>query len=292
MKHAMLTKCIPLVLALPAAVVLGATGAAAQSPVTYVSGNGTDGGSCSRGTPCRTFSHAATQIVNEGTIICVDAGNYGGFVITKSLTIDCHAGGRSANSAQIIINAPSQFVKLLGVGLDALRQQTSLVINNAAAVHLDHVVVTGSNGAGILDQRPGGQLIITNSLVNLNFGVGVYAAGTLNVVLDNVTSAGNLYGVAAGAGARVNIKRSVMSGNTTAGIYAEAGAIIGVKDTLVSSNGTGIVANSGSGLRISNSDINSNSTAISGTVRSTGDNNIFNNVSTGTAPLPVANPMQ
>src|SRR5258708_27085553 len=48
----------------------------------------------------------------------------------------------------------------------------------------------------IRDFRTGpGQLIIKDSLVNLNFGVGISVApgggSTLNVVLDNVTSVGN-----------------------------------------------------------------------------------------------------
>jgi hypothetical protein len=185
-------------------------------------------------------------------------------------------------------------VKLLHVGIDGLRGTTTLLIDGAAAVHLDHVVITGSgpDHAGIHDQRTGpGQLIITNSLVNLNFGPGIVVVpgggSTLVTVLDNVTLASNTYGVAAGSGARIMIKRSVISGNTTAGVEADPAAFIGINDTLISHNATGIVASGGSSIAISNSDINSSNTAFSGATVSYGNNRVFANVAVGTPPTQI-----
>src|SRR5258708_28558446 len=88
----------------------------------------------------------------------------------------------------------------------------------------------------IRDFRSGsGELIIKDSLVNLNFGVGISVApgggSTLNVVLDNVTSVGNLYGVAAAVGARIMINRSVLSGNTAVGVEGDGGAQIIVNNS-------------------------------------------------------------
>ena len=134
-------------------------------------------------------------------------------------------------------------------------------------------------------------MIITNFLVNLNFGSGILilpgAGSSLAVVLDNVTSAGNTYGVAAAAGARIMIKRSGISGNSTAGVEADPGSFIGINDTLVSHNGTGIIANGGSSVAISNSDINSSTTAFSGPTVSYGNNRVFANGTVGTPPTPI-----
>jgi hypothetical protein len=292
MTIAFTTKLFAGALALAAAAGLGATGAAATSFFTFVSGAGTDTGACLRVAPCASFTYAQTQTTNEGTIVCVDPGYYLAVFIIKSLTIDCRAGGGSFSAAtSITIDAPGAFVKLLHVGIDGNRTFVPLTIRNAAAVHLDHVVITGSNAAGILDQRTGGQLIISNSLINLNFGVGILVVpgggNTLPVVLDNVTSTGNNYGVAAAVGARIMIKRSVFSGNTTAGIHADAGVFIGINDTLVSHNQNGIVGIAGSNVALSNSDINSNTNGIAGTTRSYGNNRIFANSNDGTPPTPV-----
>jgi len=291
MTNAFTTKLLAGAMALVAAAGLGATEATAQILITYVSGTGQDIGLCLRTAPCQSFTYAQTQTLNNGTIKCVDPGYYSSpVIIFKSLTIDCQAGGGSLNAQSISIDAPGGFVKLLHVGIDGLRGLTPLTITHAAAVHLDHVVITGSNGPGILDQRPGpGQLIITNSLVNLNFGSGILIfppGGTLVVVLDNVTSVSNNYGVAAAAGAAIMIKRSVISGNTTAGVVADPNTTIAIKDTLISNSGTGIFAYGGSRVLITNSDINSSDIAISGTVRSTGNNNIFANTSDGTPLTP------
>jgi len=203
MTNAFTTKLFAGALALLATAGLGVFEAAALAANTYVSGIGLDSNPCTRAAPCQSFAHAQTQTADQGTIICLDPASYGGFTINRSLTIDCQAGGGSFHAQQIAIDAPNAFVKLLHVGVDNLRNSYYAIgIFNAAAVHLDGVVVTGSNGAGIRDQRTGpGQLIIKDSLVNLNFGVGIAVGpgggSTLNVVLDNVTSVGNLYGVAA-----------------------------------------------------------------------------------------------
>ena len=53
---------------------------------------------------------------------------------------------------------------------------------------------------------------------------------------------------------------------------------------MISHNGTGIVAQGT--IAISNSDINSNTTAISGAARTYGNNRIFANSSDGTPPTP------
>src|SRR2546423_3610247 len=122
----------------------------------------------------------------------------------------------------------------------------------------------------------------TCSFVN-NTGVGIViapASGIIGAALDNVRSANNSFGLAVGTGGRVMVKNSVFTSNTTAGIEADSGATIHVNTSLVSYNSTGVVS-SGTVL-LSDSAIDSNSTAISGAARSSGNNRIFANSSDGT----------
>src|SRR2546423_6646605 len=128
----------------------------------------------------------------------------------------------------------------------------------------------------------------TCSFVN-NGGVGIViapAGGSIGATLDNVTSANNTFGLAVGTGGRVMVKNSVFTANTTAGVEADPGATIHVNTSLVSFNSTGVVS-SGTVL-LSDSAIDSNSTAISGATQSSGNNRIFANSSKGTAPTIVS----
>src|SRR5262249_37253586 len=67
---------------------LGATPALAVSPVTFVSGKGTNAGTCaSPEKPCRTFQFALGQTSPGGEIKALDPANYGGVGITKSISL-------------------------------------------------------------------------------------------------------------------------------------------------------------------------------------------------------------
>ena len=58
---------------------LGAAPALAASPVTFVSGKGTDSGTCaSPAAPCRTFQFTLSQTSPGGEIKARDPADYGG----------------------------------------------------------------------------------------------------------------------------------------------------------------------------------------------------------------------
>src|SRR5262249_14282256 len=61
--------------------------ARAQSFVTFVSGNGLDTNPCTRGQPCKTFSTALGVTLENGSIIVLDAADYGPVFIKKSVSI-------------------------------------------------------------------------------------------------------------------------------------------------------------------------------------------------------------
>jgi hypothetical protein len=265
--------------------------ARAQAFETYVSNPGNDGNNClfpSSG--CQTFFGAIAKTRDGGSIRCANPGDFQAVTITISVTIDCLAGGGSTNSGGIQIIAPGKTVVLRNIAVDALHAGgTTIAIQSATNVFIENALIGGA-ATGLSDRRFGpGMLVIRNSSIVGNTGVGIQIApngGAIGVELDNVNSAYNRYGLAVGNGGRVMIKNSTFTGNSTAGIAADPGAIVGVTATELSFNGIGVVA-SGT-VTLSNSSISSNSTAISGPTRSLGNNLIFANPAEGTTPTIVS----
>jgi Right handed beta helix region len=273
----------------------------AQATRTWVSGVGSDADPCSRTAPCKTFAGAISKTAINGIINCIDSGAYGNVTIIHSVTIDCHdvfasvlAGQDAVNG--IIINVaagdpkdPWRTVRLrnidiAGVGIGA----AGVSIISAAAVIIEDGAVTGFTKQGIIDTRTEGgtTLAIKNTVVANNAGSGVSAGGqNNNVVLDNVHSIKNSYGVSISKTNTVAINRSVLSNNVTAGVEADSGASMLMDGSVASYNGVGISA-SGGAVAFGNSDVTFNSTAISGATTSFGNNRIFANTAAGTPPTP------
>jgi hypothetical protein len=287
------TKQIPALLVLLVAALIGSSATARAQLIAFVSSSGIDTNSCTNPiVPCGSFAAAQSALLADGgTIMCLNPGFYGSLItITKSLTIDCLAGGGSVQMRQLVINAPGKDVRLRNVAVNALGFGTPVLdIVAAATVQLENVFVTGAAGVGIRDTRAGpARLTISNSSILSNTGAGIVIApqsGSIGAVLDNVRANNNAYGVAVGVGGRVMITRSVFSWNSVTGIHADTGAVIDVNDTLVSFNQNGIVGNAT--VTLSSSGINSNTNGILGTTRSYGNNRIVANSNAGIAPIPV-----
>jgi hypothetical protein len=56
---------------------------------TWVSSAGNDNNSCDITAPCLTFIGAYEKTSAGGEITCQNGGDYGGLIITKSITVDC-----------------------------------------------------------------------------------------------------------------------------------------------------------------------------------------------------------
>jgi hypothetical protein len=259
---------------------------------TWVSHAGNDSNSCSQGSPCLTFAGALAKTLSGGEIDCLDSGNFGAVQITTSLTIDCsgtHATDFSIAGDGIDINAPSGIVVLRGIIINT-GYYIGIKIAAAETVFIEDCTVSGS-APGILDQRSTGltRLFIKNTVVRSGGnspgpGIVLAAAPKNSVVLENVQSLANSYGVAVAAGNNVVISRSVMSGNTIAGIEADAGALVSVDNTEISHNFSyGIYA--AGAVTLANSDISFNTSSIFGSTVSFGNNRLFGNGG-GTAPTP------
>jgi hypothetical protein len=169
-------------------------------------------------------------------------------------------------------------------------------IIGAKSVVIEDTVITSFSQQGIADQRTAGNtnLFIRNSVIRYNTGtgVGLGATNTSKTHIENSSSINNLFGVAATSGNSVTIKRSVMAGNGDSGVEADGGGQISVDDSSITNNNTGVLANGT--IRLSNTDILYNGTAVSGAAgnaQTYGNNRIAGNVATGTA-LTAAAPAQ
>jgi hypothetical protein len=275
---------------------LASAPAQAQATRTWVSGVGDDANPCSRTAPCKTFAGAISKTVASGEIDCLDPGGFGAITITKAITLNCSATLGSilvAGTNAINISAGStdrivlRNIQLQGTGPGgASPGLAGISINSAGVVVIENCVVTQFSQQGIKDVRTGGgsQLLIRNTVVTLNGGPGIVvaAAATSGAELENIYSAGNSFGLAVGTGSNVVVKRSVFSGNATAGVEADPGSQLIVDDSAISRNGTGVLA--AGAIRVSNSDIDFNSTAFSGPTTTYGNNRVFGNAALGTTP--------
>jgi|tagenome__1003787_1003787.scaffolds.fasta_scaffold20317272_1 hypothetical protein len=273
----------------------------AQATRTWVAGLGNDADPCSRSAPCKTFAGAISKTAINGIINCIDSGAYGGVTIVQSITIDCHDVFASVLNAKegvngIVINIPTgdpndtwrtvrlRNIDISGSGLGNI----GIHILSAASVVLDDIKVTGNAKNGIVDARTEGAslLMMKNTMVANNGGAGIsIGAQNSNVVLEEVQSLKNAYGIAIAKTNTAAISRSVFSNNSTAGVEADSGGQFMLDNSVVSYNTTGIATNGGS-LGMANTDVLYNGTAVSGGVTSYGNNRLFANTAPGVAPTP------
>ncbi len=278
--------------------VLGTAPAQALNDRTWVSGTGSDSGSCPITAPCQTFQYAMSETAAGGQINCLTPGSFGASVpavnITQSITIDCHEVFASVlppmASDAFLIQPSGGVVTLRNLNIDcAGGGGVGIYIFAASTVYIEDVMITGCV-TGISDNRRTGgtRLFVRNSIIRNNTGPGVVAAASATnaVVLENVHSVGNKYGVAAATGNNVVVSRSVISGNATAGVEADSGAQVFVDNTEITHNiGYGIEAFGT--VVLANSDLSYNSAAISGSPISYGNNRIFGNPEASPAPAPI-----
>jgi hypothetical protein len=281
---------------------LHADSAHAQTRHSWVSHNGSDGNTCIVTSPCASISQALANVIGDGgQITCLDSGNFGVFTVTISVVIDCRgtvpisfADDLTLPCANgIAINAPGKVVTLRGLNLNGVNMRgpcslSGIDIQAAAAVYIEDCVIENFSQKGILDERTSGltKLVIKNTIVRNNTSAGIVAAAAPknSVVLENVQSIGNTYGIAVATGNNVIINRSVMSQNTIAGIEADPGAQVFADSTEISHNvNYGIYALGK--VTLANSDVAFNTSSIFGSTTSFGNNRFVGNGG-GTAPTP------
>jgi hypothetical protein len=208
---------------------LASSPALAAANRTFVSGVGTDTGTCAITAPCRTFAFALTQTASAGEIIVLSSGGYGAVTITQGVSIintSNFAGVTVASGNGITISAGvNDSVVLRGLTIDGGGiGGNGIVFNSGGNLTIDQCNVqnfagsTGAIGNGMLLQPTSGtsKIIITNATVTNNEFVGILYAplsGTASTgfVIDRVSANNNIQG-----GIVLNGNNS--SGTTTASV--------------------------------------------------------------------------
>jgi Right handed beta helix region len=299
--------------AVAAFLTLGQVSSHAQATRTWVSGVGDDANPCSRTAPCKTFAGAISKTAINGSIDCIDPGAYGAVTITKSISIDCHehfAGVLGSGTNGIIINIPTpsptdpqRSVRIRNLVIDGSGSNTrtglkGIRIISANAVYIEDTLIRNFTQEGIRDERiAGGALFINNTTVQDNTLAGISITPASGAVRIDASIANSIVerstdGIKVGSGARVMVKRAIISGHSGAGISVAgpAGAArVTVDDSVISSNGTGIVRGGGGAANLSNNDIANNATGKTGVnLVSFGNNRLSNNTADGDAFVAAA----
>jgi hypothetical protein len=159
---------------------LGAAPALALSPVTFVSGKGSDTGTCaSSANPCSTFQFAIGQTSAGGEVKALDPAHFGAMVITKSISITGVEGaGRTLNLTKdaITINAgPNDRINLSHLILDGVKTANNgIVLNSGGSLTIAHCVVRNFGAFGIILKPTGAtKFLIGDTLVSDNSASGI-----------------------------------------------------------------------------------------------------------------------
>ena len=304
---------------------LSATRAGAQATRTYVSQSGDDTQNCTRTAPCKTFAGTISKTATGGEINCLDAGGYGSFTITKSITVDCAGtlGSTTAStSTGIVINpaagsivtvrnltitgAPTAFPGNFGVRISAPATVNleNVNINNFRATSPNGFGITINNTAGAVRLYVSGGVISNNGTATSGGAINIQPtmSGQALVYLHNVELTGNWRGINANTSATSTGNTLTMRGGTIFGsidnaIDGTTGANalnILIDDVGIANNTRGVIlAGAGVTTLIGGSIVVQNGTAFSaagGAVLQSYKDNQINLNSNNATPLAMVAP--
>lgn len=222
--------------------------AQAQANRTFVSGQGSDGNSCSLSAPCRTFQHAHDMTNAGGEITVLDPAGYGPITISKAIALINDGVGEAGITTATAIDAIDintangdtvtlRGLTLVGQGIGV----NGIVFNSGGSVlDIENCVIRGfaRDGIDFYGAPAQGQtvdLTITNTVVSNN---GAAQGGSGIVVFPS------------GAGlAAVHLNRATVIGNAVLGVLIDGGSGTGtvvaeINDSASVGNQYGIQAQS------------------------------------------------
>jgi hypothetical protein len=219
------------------------------APATFVSGTGSDAGTCTASAPCATFQFAHDKTDTGGSINVLTSGSFGPIIITKSINIvaqgvtaliqtlnpsDCTSGTRS--SAVCVKASASSVVRLSGLTIDLNGAAAGgIVFDTGAALHVQRSFIqrTARDGIDFFPQGASELYVSDTTLTNVADGIFVEPGnnGTATAVISRVRveKAGFASVVLFGPGVvAATIRDSVLSGvlssfGNRAGIIAQPG---------------------------------------------------------------------
>jgi hypothetical protein len=283
-----------------------------QSNRTWVSGAGTDPGTCAasvctRSAPCATFACAIQATNAGGEIDALDSGDFGPVSIGKSVSIVADgvvAGIQQAALADAIdVTGSSVTVVLRGLTLDGVNAAGLFGINltGSGELHVEDCTINGFFFDGILAQpNASSRMFIKDTILRNNGGRGIGAlpsgATTVTASLDNVRTENNNRGVDAESGATVSVRNSVVAGNVFGLTAASTGkaSVINLESSIVSGNADRGISSVGSSatINITNVTVVKNGTGLfagsGGHIVSFGNNKITDNTTNGSPTQTIA----
>jgi len=162
----------------------------------------------------------------------------------------------------------------LGTGLDGIK-----VLGALGALHVEKCTINafrGTNGSGIevATTAAGTTQVFINDTIVRNSGQGTGggiffnpgASATVKASLSNVRIENNLFGLKAQGNSIVTVHDSIATGNANAGFSAASSPVVlNIERSVSSFNGTGVVCNSGTTVRLGNTNLTNNTAATAGT---------------------------
>ncbi|MFZ3325958.1 MAG: right-handed parallel beta-helix repeat-containing protein, partial [Methylocella sp.] len=318
-RHSM-TKITSLLQAIAGALLacgLSAAPAQAGPNRTFVSGTGTDSGTCTRAAPCLTFAFALTQTNAGGEIDVLDPADYGPVIIGKAISIvndgvGVASIGVSSGNAITINVGPNDSVHLSGLTIDGFgvgvnSAQNGILFNKGGNLAIENCVVRGFFIAGInIEPRTNtpSSVSVSNTIASNN-GRGIIfvpiGSAAVKGVLSNVKTNNNFNGIlvngetTTGPSLNVTIVDSESSNNGFFGVSAvsasgNAPTAVMLRNSVAINNGFGLVSDNNAILRVVRSVVTGNAAGVAvgptgGMLDSYGDNDIDGNTTNNTGVL-------
>jgi len=269
-----------------AAGLLASTIAAQAGNESWVSGTGTDTGTCPRTAPCRTFQFAHDQTTNNGAINVLTSGNFGPLTIDRPISIVAEGVEAVINTggAAIIIQAGGgAIVSLRGLTIDMRRVSVNngIVFQSGGALHIQDTVIRGALGNGIAFTPTSGnpELYVSDTVIadggQQSANVWIAPSGTAGakVLLDRVRveNATNL-NIAFNGGFTTGAITATLRDSTSAGggigVFVQEPSGGGSTNVMIDrcaivNNSTGVSATNDAIIRIGDSTVTGNSLGLS-----------------------------
>lgn len=232
--------------------------ASAASAVTFVSGKGTDSGTCANpANPCRTFHFAIGRTSPGGEIKALDPANYGGVSITQSVTITGVEGAsinRTTAYGMFVNAGASDVVNIRNLIFDGQNAASyGLQVKSVGSLNVSNCVFRKFVSAGIFMQPPAGttNFRIEDVLISDNAAYGIHFvavnSATTNGILERVRLHHNPTGFYAdrtsnSATLNVVINGSAATNGGTGFLSAAVGTFL-LRNSIATGNTTGLFVN-------------------------------------------------
>ena len=298
--------------------ILPATPAQALDAKTFVRSDGS-GSTCTRGSPCGTVAAAVAAAVDGGEVNCLDSGPIQGGLINKSITIDCAGSPATVVPAAfggtgIVVNGAGIVVKIRNLTLNGTTSSIGIDFVNGAALFVENCVVMNFNSSPALGIRfnpsaAGSQLAVTDTVIDNNgiapsTGGGIQVApagGSAGVVLNRVRLGFNVTAMVLSGAIGAVLRDSVVNSSRANSVIVGNATLTVERSSLLNNKGPAIITFTGAFIRIGDSTIAGNESAIGccffgGTVQSFKENHIAGNGNDNTPltafPGPGGTPLQ